>query len=66
MIEINYNHIKELPNEEKLIRELVEKVLLEEKVLSDAKAYSDEIKKSILTGESSEELKDTYDTLVEI
>ena len=39
MIEVNYNNIEKLPNEEKLIKEVVEKVLLEEKVLNDVDVY---------------------------
>ena len=38
----------------------------EAQVLTDAKAYADEVKKSILTGDSDKELKEAYDTLVEI
>lgn len=34
--------------------------------LSEAKKYTDEVKKAILTGDSTTELKDAYDTLVEI
>lgn len=34
--------------------------------LKDAKAYTDEVKKAILTGDSTTELKAAYDTLVEI
>lgn len=39
MIEVNYNNIDCLPNEEKLIKDVVEKVLFEEKVLSDVDVY---------------------------
>ena len=39
MIEINYNDIEELPNEEKIIRTVVEKVLVEEKVVADVDVY---------------------------
>lgn len=39
MIEINYNDIEELPKEERLIKEVVEKVLLEENVLTDVDVY---------------------------
>ena len=38
----------------------------EGQVLVDAKAYTDAVKKAILTGDSSSELSDTYDTLLEI
>lgn len=38
----------------------------EAQVLTDAKAYADAVKKSILTGDSEKELKEAYDTLVEI
>lgn len=34
--------------------------------LSEAKKYADEVKKAILTGDSTAELKEAYDTLVEI
>ena len=39
MVEVNYNAIQELPEEEKLIRNVVERVLFEEKVLSDVDVY---------------------------
>lgn len=39
MIEVNYNAISELPNEEKLIKEVVSRVLEEEKVLSEVDVY---------------------------
>lgn len=39
MVEINYNAIDALPNEEKLIKEVIEKVLYEEKVLVDVDVY---------------------------
>ena len=39
MIEVNYNAISELPKEEKLIRNVVEKVLLEENVICDVDVY---------------------------
>lgn len=39
MIEVSYNAISELPNEEKLIRDVVENVLIEEKVLCDVEIY---------------------------
>lgn len=39
MIEVNYNAISELPEEEKLIRNVVEKVLLEENVICDVDVY---------------------------
>ena len=35
-------------------------------VLQDAKDYADEVKKAILTGDSTKELKEAYDTLIEI
>lgn len=38
----------------------------EANVLGEAKAYTDAAKKAILTGESTAELKEAYDTLVEI
>ena len=39
MIEVNYNAISELPNEEKLIKEVVSRVLEEEKVLPELDVY---------------------------
>ena len=39
MIEVNYNAISELPNEEKLIKEVVSRVLEEEKVLPEVDVY---------------------------
>ena len=39
MIEVNYNAISELPNEEKLIKEVVIRVLEEEKVLPEVDVY---------------------------
>ena len=39
MIEVNYNAISELPNEEKLIKEVVSRVLEEEKVLPKVDVY---------------------------
>ena len=39
MIEVNYNAISELPNEEKLIKKVVSKVLEEEKVLPEVDVY---------------------------
>ena len=39
MIEVNYNEIDELPKEEKLIKEVVNKVLEEEKVLTEVDVY---------------------------
>lgn len=39
MIEVNYNAISELPNEEKLIKEVVSRVLKEEKVLPEVDVY---------------------------
>lgn len=39
MIEVNYNAISELPNEEKLIKEVVSRVLEEEKVLPEIDVY---------------------------
>ena len=39
MIEVNYNAISELPNEEKRIKEVVSRVLEEEKVLSEVDVY---------------------------
>lgn len=39
MIEINYNNIDELPKEEKIIKSVVEKVLVEEKVVTDVDVY---------------------------
>ena len=39
MIEVNYNAIEELPNEEKLIKKVVEKVLQEEKVIEEVDVY---------------------------
>lgn len=39
MIEVNYNAISELPKEEELIKKVVTKVLLEEKVLCDVDVY---------------------------
>lgn len=38
----------------------------EEDAVKAAKAYTDEVKKAILTGDSTTELKEAYDTLVEI
>ena len=38
----------------------------EAKALEDAKKYTDEVKKAILTGDTEKELKEAYDTLVEI
>ena len=38
----------------------------EKQVLTDAKAYTDQVKKEILIGDSSEALSKTYDTLLEI
>ena len=38
----------------------------EEDAVKAAKAYTDEVKKTILTGDSTTELKEAYDTLVEI
>ena len=38
-IEVNYNAISELPNEEKLIKEVVSRVLEEEKVLPEVDVY---------------------------
>lgn len=39
MIEVNYNAISELPNEEKLIKKVVSRVLEEEKVLPEVDVY---------------------------
>ena len=39
MIEVNYNAISELPNEEKPIKEVVSRVLEEEKVLPEVDVY---------------------------
>lgn len=39
MIEINYNQIDELPNEEKLVKEVVQKVLKEEGVIVEVDVY---------------------------
>ena len=39
MVEVNYNAISELPKEEELIRNVVDKVLTEEKVLCDVDVY---------------------------
>ena len=39
MIEVNYNAISELPNEKKLIKEVVSRVLEEEKVLPEVDVY---------------------------
>lgn len=39
MIEVNYNAIEELPNEEALIKKVVKKVLEEEKVVQDVDVY---------------------------
>lgn len=39
MIEVNYNAISELPNEEKLIKEVVSRVLEEEKVSPEVDVY---------------------------
>ena len=39
MIEVNYEKIAELPNEEKLIKEVVEKVLEEEKIIAEVDVY---------------------------
>ena len=39
MIEVNYNAISDLPNEEKLIKEVVSRVLEEEKVLPEVDVY---------------------------
>ena len=39
MIEVDYNAISELPNEEKLIKEVVSRVLEEEKVLPEVDVY---------------------------
>lgn len=39
MIEVNYNAISELPNEEKLIKEVVSRVLEEERVLPEVDVY---------------------------
>ena len=39
MIEVNQNAISELPNEEKLIKEVVSRVLEEEKVLPEVDVY---------------------------
>ena len=39
MIEVNYNAISELQNEEKLIKEVVSRVLEEEKVLPEVDVY---------------------------
>lgn len=56
--------------EDKIASDLAEEIAradaAEKQVLVDAKAYTDAIKKEILTGEANETLGDTYDTLLEI
>ena len=39
MIEVNYNAIDELPNEEELIKKVVSKVLTEESIIEDVDVY---------------------------
>ncbi len=39
MVEVNYKKIEKLPNEEKLVKEVVEKVLEEEKIVVDVDVY---------------------------
>jgi hypothetical protein len=52
--------------QEALDAEVARAIAAEEKALTDAKAYTDAVKKAILIGDSSNELSDTYDTLLEI
>ena len=52
--------------QESLKDEITRAKTAEEQVLTDAKAYTDQVKKAILTGESADILGETYDTLLEI
>ena len=59
-------HNEETARQESLEEEITRAKTAEVQALTDAKAYTDQIKKEILTGESTDVLQETYDTLLEI